>query len=90
MTQHLNDQETLAALEDALIDIAADIGWEDALIYLAMMCPPDVSQPINQIRSELVRLRDEGYVREDRDARAHALQQDAREITHRLRNRLKS
>jgi hypothetical protein len=86
--QHLLDHEATEALTSVFLDIAVEVGAEDALIYLALASPPAIERPHQTIRSEIASLRNEGQLREDRSASARATHRLQTKITDKLREEL--
>jgi hypothetical protein len=80
--QHLNDD----ALTAAIIDIADEVGVEDALIYLALMT--ESSRGDHKVRSAIKELRDEGDLAPNRSATISAASNLKQRITPAVRKRL--
>jgi hypothetical protein len=76
----IRNAEAAAAFRSALLDLAAEEGAENVLIYLSLMSTRDV----NAVRSEISSLREDGKLREDRSARASATKRLRERITDRL------
>jgi hypothetical protein len=74
------------ALTAALLDIAAEVGIEDALIYLALMT--ESSRGDHKVRSAIAELRDAGDLAPDRKATISAASDLKRRITRAAKDRL--